>query len=79
MFISQSDTMQINMARQSQDEQNGQKIVFMERIKNMAILTSDTLTLMQMELDVHLNHGRYYNEQKNKRSITKTFWLWYFV
>tara|TARA_Y100000361_G_scaffold65802_1_gene57772 strand:+ start:72 stop:257 length:186 start_codon:yes stop_codon:yes gene_type:complete len=37
MFISQSDTMQINMARQSQDEQNGQRIVFMERIKNMAI------------------------------------------
>ena len=79
MFISQSDTMQINMARQSQDEQNGQKIVFMERIKNMAILTLNTLMLTQMELDVLLKHGKYYNEQKNKRSITKTLWNGYFV
>ena len=33
MFISQLDILQINMARQLQDEQSGQKIVFMERIK----------------------------------------------
>ena len=59
MFISQLNITQINMARQLQDVQNGQKIVFMEHIKNMAILTSDILTLMQMELDVHLNHGKY--------------------
>jgi hypothetical protein len=59
MFISQLDILQINMARQSQEPQSGQKIVFMERTKNMAILTSDILTLMQMELDVHLNHGKY--------------------
>jgi hypothetical protein len=59
MFISQLDILQINMARQLQDEQNGQRIVFMEHIKNMAILTSDTLMLTQMELDVRLNLGRY--------------------
>ena len=38
---------------------NGQKIVFMERTKNMVIHTSDTLMLMQMELDVQLNLGKY--------------------
>ena len=59
MFISQLNITQINMARQLQDVQNGQKIVFMEHIKNMAIHTLNTLTLMQMELDVHLNHGKY--------------------
>ena len=59
MFISQSDILQINMARQSQDEQNGQKIVFMERIKNMVIHTLNTLMLTQMELDVLLKHGKY--------------------
>ena len=59
MFISRLNITQINMARQLQDEQNGQRIVFMEYIKNMAIHTLNTLTLMQMELDVHLNHGRY--------------------
>ena len=59
MFISQLDILQINMARQLQDEQNGLKIVFMERIKNMAIHTLNTLMLTQMELDVRLKHGRY--------------------
>jgi anti-sigma regulatory factor (Ser/Thr protein kinase) len=59
MFISQLDILQINMARQSQDEQNGQKIVFMERIKNMVIHTLNTLMLTQMELDVRLEHGKY--------------------
>ena len=47
------------MARQLQDQQSGQKIVFMERIKNMAIHTSDILMLTQMELDVRLNLGKY--------------------
>ena len=56
--------MQINMARQSQDEQNGQKIVFMERIKNMVIHTLNTLMLTQMELDVRLEHGKYYNDNE---------------
>jgi hypothetical protein len=43
MFISQLNILLINMARQLQDEQNGQRIVFMERIKNMAIHTLNTL------------------------------------
>ena len=43
MFISQSDILQINMARRLQEPQSGQKIVFMERTKNMATLTSDIL------------------------------------
>jgi hypothetical protein len=59
MFISQLDILRINMARQSQDEQNGLKIVFMEYTKNMAILTLNILMLTQMELDVRLKHGRY--------------------
>tara|TARA_R100000808_G_scaffold12979_1_gene31940 strand:+ start:304 stop:483 length:180 start_codon:yes stop_codon:yes gene_type:complete len=59
MFILQLNTMQKNMARQLQDEQSGLKIVFMERIKNMVIHTSNTLMLTQMELDVRLEHGRY--------------------
>jgi hypothetical protein len=59
MFISQSDILQINMARQLQELQSGRKIVFMEHIKNMAILTSDILMLMRMGLDAHLNHGKY--------------------
>ena len=42
-----------------QDEQNGQRIVFMEFIKNMAIHTLNTLTLMRMELDAHQKRGRY--------------------
>ena len=63
MFISQLDILQINTARQLQDVQSGQKIVFMERIKNMAIHTLNILMLTQMELDVRLNHGRYYNEK----------------
>ncbi len=33
MFISQLDILQINMARQLQEPQSGQKIVFMEHIK----------------------------------------------
>ena len=45
-------------ARQSQEEQSSQKNVSMERIKFMAFPISDTLMLMQMELDVHLNHGK---------------------
>jgi hypothetical protein len=48
MSILQLDTMQKNMARQSQDEQSGQRIVFMERTKNMAIHMLNTLTLTQM-------------------------------
>ena len=59
MSISQLDILQINIKRQLQDQQNGQKIVFMERTKNMVIHTSDTLMLMQMELDVQLNLGKY--------------------
>ena len=47
------------MARQLQDEQNGQRIVFMERTKNMVIHILNTLTLMQMELDAHQNLGKY--------------------
>ncbi len=59
MFISQLDILQINMAKQLQEPQSGQKTVFMEHIKNMAIHTSDTLMLMPMELDVQLNLGKY--------------------
>tara|TARA_R100001530_G_scaffold19352_1_gene16337 strand:- start:736 stop:915 length:180 start_codon:yes stop_codon:yes gene_type:complete len=59
MFISQLDILLINIARQLQDEQSGQRIVNMERTKNMAIPTLDTLMLTQMELDVRLNLGRY--------------------
>ena len=59
MFISQSDISQINMARQLQEPQSGQKIVFMEYIKNMVIHTLNTLMLMRMELDAHLNRGKY--------------------
>jgi hypothetical protein len=51
--------MQKNMARQLQEEQSGLKIVFMERIKFINIHTSDILTLTQMELDAHLNLGKY--------------------
>ena len=57
-LILQSNIMQINIARQLYDEDNGQKIVFMEHIKNMAIHTLNTLMLTQMELDVRLNLGR---------------------
>jgi len=49
MFISQLNILQINMARQLQDEQSGQKIVFMERTKNMVIHTLNILMLTQME------------------------------
>ncbi len=59
MFISQSDILQINMARQLQEPQSGQRIVFMERTKNMVIHILNTLTLMRMELDAHLNRGKY--------------------
>ena len=59
MSILQLDTMQINTKRQLQEQQNGQRIVFMERTKNMVIHILNTLTLMQMELDVHQNHGKY--------------------
>ena len=51
--------MQINTAKQLQEPQSGQRIVFMERTKNMVIHILNTLTLMQMELDVHQNHGKY--------------------
>ena len=50
--------MPTNTARQSQDEQSSQKNVNMEIIKYMDIHISDTLMLTQMELDVHLNHGK---------------------
>ena len=59
MFISQLNITQINMARQLQGQQNGQRIVFMERTKNMAIHTLNILMSMPMELDVRLNHGKY--------------------
>ena len=59
MFISQLDILQINMARQLQEPQSGQRIVFMERTKNMAIHILNTLMLMPMELDAHLNLGKY--------------------
>ena len=59
MFILQSDILRTNIKRQLQDQQNGQRIVFMERTKNMVIPTSDILMLTQMELDVHLNRGKY--------------------
>ena len=37
MFISQLNIMPINMVRQLQEEQNGQKIVFMEHTKSINI------------------------------------------
>ena len=46
------------MTRQLQDEDNSQKNVNMEITKLMAFHISDTLMLMPMELDVHLNHGK---------------------
>ncbi len=51
--------MQINMVRQLQEPQNGQRTVFMELTKNMAIHILNTLMLMQMELDAQLNLGKY--------------------
>ena len=59
MFISQLNILQIKIVKQLQDDQNGQSIVFMEFIKNMAIHTLNTLTLMRMELDAHQKRGRY--------------------
>jgi len=50
--------MPTNTARQSQDEQSSQTNVNLEIIKYMAFHISDTLMLMQTELDVHLNHGK---------------------
>ena len=50
--------MPTNTARQSQDEQSSQKNVSTEIIKFMAFHISDTLMLMQMELDVRQNHGK---------------------
>jgi len=50
--------MPTNTAKQLQDEQSSQKNVSLERIKFMAIHISDTLMLMQMELDVHQDHGK---------------------
>ena len=44
--------------RQSQDEQSSQKNVSMEITKYMAFPISNNLMLMQMVLDVHLNHGK---------------------
>ena len=48
-----------NMAKQLQEPQSGQRIVFMERTKNMVIHILNTLTLMRMELDARLNLGKY--------------------
>jgi hypothetical protein len=59
MFISQSDISLTNIKKQLQDEQSGQKTVSMEYINNMVIHTSDILMLTKMELDVHLNRGKY--------------------
>ena len=50
--------MPTNTAKQSQDEESSQKNVNKEIIKYMDIHISDILILMQMELDVHLNHGK---------------------
>ena len=50
--------MQKNTIRQLQDVDNGQKIVSMEITKFMAFHISDTLMLMQMELDVRQNLGK---------------------
>ena len=50
--------MPTNTVKQSQDEQSSQKNVSMELTKFMAFHISDTLMLMQMELDAHLNHGK---------------------
>ena len=50
--------MPTNTARQSQDEDNGQKIVMKAITKLRNIHTLNTLMLMQMELDAHLNHGK---------------------
>ena len=57
-LILQSNTMPTNTARQSQDEDNGQKIVMKAITKLRNIHTLNTLMLMRMELDVHLNHGK---------------------
>jgi len=59
MFILQLNITQINTAKQLQEPQSGQRIVFMERTKNMVIHILNTLTLMRMELDAHLNLGKY--------------------
>ena len=50
--------MPTNTARQSQDEQSSRKNVSMEITKYMAFPISDTLMLMQMELDVLQDHGK---------------------
>jgi len=50
--------MPINTKRQSQEKHNGQKIVMKAITKLRNIHTLNTLMLMQMELDVHLNHGK---------------------
>jgi len=47
-----------NTAKQSQDEENGQRIVLLVITKLRNIHTLNTLTLTQMELDVRLNHGK---------------------
>ena len=58
VLISQLGTMQKSTKRQSQEKHNGQKIVMKAITKLRNIHTLNTLMLMQMELDVHLNHGR---------------------
>ena len=50
--------MPTNTKRQSQDEDNGRKIVMKAITKLRNIHTLNTLMLMQMELDAHLNHGK---------------------
>jgi len=50
--------MPTNTARQSQDEDNGRKIVMKAITKLRNIHTLNTLMLTQMVLDVRLNHGK---------------------
>ena len=50
--------MPTNTARQLQEKHNGQKIVMKAITKLRNIHTLNTLILTQMELDVHLNHGK---------------------
>jgi len=50
--------MPTNTKRQSQEKHNGQKIVMKAITKLRNIHTLNTLMLMQMELDVHQDHGK---------------------
>jgi hypothetical protein len=57
-LILQLNTMPTNTARQLQDEHNSRKNVNMEITKSTTFHISDTLMLMQMELDARQNLGK---------------------